>query len=71
MSFFNFFKEDEISKIKNKEPRELTELEIEFLTDYFHNQTNCPDYDGFVGDYTLPKEVSERYNIKYGEERGW
>jgi len=54
-----------------KEPRILNKEEVEFMADYFHNQYNEPDYDGYVGHYSLPKEVMEIYNKKYGKERGF
>ena len=54
-----------------KEPRILNKDEAEFMADYFHNQYNEPDYDGYVGHYNLPKEVMEIYNRKYGKERGF
>jgi len=72
MGLFNLNGENEISKIRDKEPRELTDKEAEFLADYFHNQEHCPDYDGFVGRaYYLPEKVMVIYRKKYGQMRGW
>jgi hypothetical protein len=51
--------------------RKLTTAEAEWLADYFHNEENCPDYDGYTSHLTLPKEVMVIYIKKYGDVRGW
>ncbi len=56
-------------KIEPLEPRKLNQKEAEFMADYFHNEYNKPDYDGYVGHYSLPKEVMEIYNKKYSKVR--
>jgi hypothetical protein len=48
-----------------KLPRKLTEKEAEWVADYFHGTCNEPDYDGYVGNYSLPLEVMEIYIKKY------
>ena len=51
------------------EPRKLTKEEATLFADYFHNEAEKPDCDGYVGTYILPEEVMEIYNEKYGKER--
>jgi len=39
------------------EKRKLTKKEAEWMADYFHNKEYAPDFDGYLGHYSLPKEV--------------
>jgi len=57
--------------LKQQSPRKLNIKEATFMADYFHNEEHKPDFDGFVGEYTLPEEVMKIYNKKYGKERGF
>ena len=70
ISYF-YKKELDNLKIKPEEPRILNQKEVEFMVDYFHNELNKPDYDGYVGHYTLPEEVMKVYNKKYSKVRGF
>jgi hypothetical protein len=54
-----------LSKPQSRKPRVLTEKEAEWMADYFHDTENEPDYDGYVGKYTLPEEVMQIYIKKY------
>ena len=58
-------------KIEQKKPRKLTDDEINFLAEYFHNEIDCPDSDGYIGSYTLPESVMKVYRKKYSKEREW
>jgi len=60
-----------IRKLEIEKPRKLSKKETEFLADYFHNEAEKPDIDGYVGQYFLPREVMEIYIKKYLKERDW
>lgn len=60
-----------VKEVSLKPKRKLNKKEANFLAEYFHNKENKPDYDGYVGDYTLPEEVMKIYIRKYSKERGW
>lgn len=60
------------SKYKIDNPkRKLNKEEINFMVEYFHNEEDAPDIDGYVGNYTLPEEVMKEYRRRFKEERGW
>jgi len=54
-----------------KKPRTLTSKEAEFMADYFHNEKDMPDVDGYCGHYSLPEGVMVIYRTKYQKIRGW
>lgn len=55
-------------KISHFEYRKtLTKKEIDFLADFFHYNSDGgpPDLDGYLGHYTVPKEIMDRMKEKY------
>ena len=44
----------------------LTDKQVEFLVEYFHEHE--PDYDGYLGPFSVEEKVMERFREKYLDE---
>jgi len=45
---------------------ELTKEQVEFLVEYFYEHE--PDYDGYLGSFSVEEKVMERFREKYPDE---
>ncbi len=66
-----FTKEVKIINKQMDKRRKLNNKEAEMFADYFHNESDKPDFDGYIGNHYLPEEVMKIYKKKYSKEREW
>ena len=45
---------------------DLTDKQVEFLVEYFYEHE--PDYDGYLGSFSVEEKVMKRFREKYPDE---